>query len=369
MPASWFGYRWVAAEPLGIGTDTNEPLPSGLRIDVVHRESVSRNGLPRNVSDLHQLPDDRGWWGYSMRDVPTRNNAPTFVLRLRGARVLWYTEAETAAFHPAVLTPDDRSLDLREMRFRRGHAEVLRRSVPAVRMPRATWILERVYDNHSHWLTAHLPKLLLLRERGGLGDVVLPPVLTPTMESSLRLLDLDPAAFARFDPERPLLVDELTVVGTDRFRPELLRSVQRTFAGDAGPGRRRIYISRARAQRRRLVNEEDEIWPLLASAGFERVFMEDLSFEQQVRLMGETGVLFAPHGAGLTNMVLSPPGIEVVEIADLSFPNPNFYALACAVGHGYWLLSGDSVGDAHPLERDLRIDPAAVGEVLAQLPG
>ena len=40
-------------------------------------------------------------------------------------------------------------------------------------MARATWITERVYDNHSHWLTAHLPKLLMLRARGELGDVVL----------------------------------------------------------------------------------------------------------------------------------------------------------------------------------------------------
>jgi capsular polysaccharide biosynthesis protein len=84
--------------------------------------------------------------------------------------------------------------------------------------------------------------------------------------------------------------------------------------------------------------------------------------------MQETRVLFAPHGAGLTNMMFCHEGTHVVEIADLGFPNPNFYALACAMGLPYWLLAGDGLGDVHPLEKDLRVEPRLVEEVLEQLP-
>jgi capsular polysaccharide biosynthesis protein len=171
-----------------------------------------------------------------------------------------------------------------------------------------------------------------------------------------------------FHEERPLWVGELTILSTDRFRPELLLPV-RDALGAFSPGeqpRRRVFLSRSRAARRRLLNE-DEVWPLLRDAAFERVWMEDLSFDEQVRLMGQTRVLFGLHGAGLTNMMFCPPGGEIVEIADLGFPNPNFYALACAMQHHYWVIPGRAIGEVHPLEKDVAVDLSAVEKVLANL--
>src|SRR5690606_1281491 len=62
--------------------------------------------------------------------------------------------------------------------------------------------------------------------------------------------------------------------------------------------------------------------------------------------------------AGLTNMLLCPAGARIVEMADLSFPNPNFYAMASALGHRYWIIEAEAVGAGHPLRRDMRVDPA-----------
>ena len=156
---------------------------------------------------------------------------------------------------------------------------------------------------------------------------------------------------------------------TDRFRPELLRPV-RDMLGHV-PHRapwRRVFVSRAGATIRKLVNEA-ELEPLLTRAGFERVAMEDLDFDAQVRLMGETRVLMAPHGAGLTNMMFCAPGTQVVEIAEPRYPNPNFYALACAMGLDYWLVAGSYAGSdaTHRLDRDLAVDPDRVATVLEQL--
>jgi capsular polysaccharide biosynthesis protein len=289
------------------------------------------------------------------------------VATLHDVLVTWYRDPDRADdFYPALLSADGRGLDLREIRFRSRHGLTLRQSDPPVRLERATWIAERVYDNHSHWLTAHLPKLLLLRERGELGDVLLPPERTAAMDGSLRMLGLDPGGFPTFDSSRPLLVGELTIVGTDRFRPELLRKVQKAYADPAVEPHRRVYVSRARASRRRLANE-DEVWPLFERHAFERVFMEDLPFEEQVRLMQETAVLAAPHGAGLTNMIFCTEGTRIVEIADLGFPNPNFYAVAAALGLPYWIVEADSIGEGHPLDKDLRVDPEAIEAVLPDI--
>jgi capsular polysaccharide biosynthesis protein len=239
----------------------------------------------------------------------------------------------------------------------------MRSSLP-VKVQRATWVIERVYHNYSHWLTAHLPKLLLLKSRDMLDDVLLPPDRPAFVDDSMRAVGIEPEQFATFDPSRPLRVAELTVLETDRFRPELLRSVREAVVNKAERQPwRRLYVSRAKASRRRLLNE-DELWPLLEQAGFERVFLEDHPFDAQVRLMQEAAVVVAPHGAGLTNVMFCAPGTGVVEIADLSFPNPNFYAVASAAGLRYAIVEAEGVGDVHPLEKDLRVDVAAVSNAL-----
>ena len=272
-------------------------------------------------------------------------------------------------FWPTILTRDATALDLREMRFRPGHGAVLRAAAPPRRLARATWITERVYDNHSHWLTAHLPKLCLLMARDALDDVLLPSRRSPAIDGSLRLMGLDPRAFATHGPQGAIRVEALTILQTDRFRPELLRPVRDVLARppDRAPWRR-VFISRAKARIRRLVNEE-ALAPMLARAGFERVALETLDFEAQVRLMGETRALMAPHGAGLTNMMFCAPGTQVIEIAEPRYPNPNFYALAAAMGHGYWKVDAAFAGDASVdrLDRDLAVDPGAVEAVLRDL--
>jgi hypothetical protein len=370
VPPGWTGWRWIRHETVHAHFRRRGAAFAADRYETVHPEAVAHNPLPRNIGTPALLPADPGWWGYSFRDVPARTSGETFIATIADARVAWYRDpARGGDFHPAIVTDDGRSLDLREIRFRPGHGAVLRGAGPPARLRKATWIIERVYDNHSHWLTAHLPKLLLLRDRGELADMQLPPQRTAAIDSSLRMLGLPPEQFATFDPARPLRVGELTILGTDRFRPELLRLIPRAFGVlDAPAPWRRVFISRAGASRRRLANE-DELWPLLAAAGFERVRMEALAFEEQVALMRQTSVLCGPHGAGLTNMLFCPPGAHIVEIADPGFPNPNFYALAAALGHDYWILPATSHGDTRPLDRDLSIDPALLRQTLPMWAG
>lgn len=386
---AWFGYRWVRHETVHAYFARHGPGAAAGCFATVHPETVATNPLPRNVTSREELIDEKGWWGFSFRDVPSRPSGETFMATLPDCRVAWYRDAELGDdFFPAILSKDGSALDLRELRFRPPHANVLRRSGPSLRLARATWIVERVYHNYSHWVTAHLPKLLLARNAGAGDAIVLPPERMPAMDASIRALGFDPGVLPTFDVGRPLRVDELTIIGTDRFRPELLRLVPEYLRlHEVGPPWRKIYVSRRRAGRRRLVNEE-ALWALLASVGFERVEMEALTFTDQLRLMRETAVLCGLHGAGLANLLFCPPGAHLVEIADPGFPNPNFYALAAALGHHYWILHGSpvepdaalsSATGASPGEwrtrnetrrpgwRNLHVDVGAVRSILANL--
>ena len=359
-------YRWLRRETPQAHLDRHGLGDSG-RVETVHPARVAHHPLPGGVTDRDELPRDAGWWGYSMHDVPARRESETFVATLPRCRVAWYGGAgQPDEFHPAIIGSDGASIELSQIRFRPQHAPVLRDTPPRAHLARATWVLERVYDNHSHWLTAHLPKLLLLAERDQLDDVVLPAHLGAAAAQSLEMLSVEVPG--RLDLSTPgwIDVDELTVIGTDRFRSSLLRSVQEASGATAAAGHRRIWVSRDRATRRRL-RDEAALRPVLDHHGFEIVHLEDMSFADQLALMRQTAVLAGPHGAGLTNMIFCPPGTHVVEIAAPDFPNPNFYAEAAGLGHRYWYVPARSVGDGPSLERDLQVDPSTLATILGSL--
>ena len=111
-----------------------------------------------------------------------------------------------------------------------------------------------------------------------------------------------------------------------------------------GRARRRIYINRGDARKRRLRNE-GELWPLFALRGFESVAAGNLSFRDQVALFSEAKVIAGPHGAGLSHILFAPRGAQVLEIfpADKAFDIDYFY-LTKAMGGTYEAVIGSPGG-------------------------
>ncbi len=332
----------------------------------IHAPATETAPLPRGVSSRDDLPDEAGWFGFSFRDVPSRRAGATRLLRIPDARVL-AARREDGDYAPAVLDARGTSLDAREVRFRPFHAPLARRA-PDLALPRAVWIAERVYHNHAHWLTAHLPKLALLRDRGELGALVLPAERGAAIDASLRRLGIEPADHPQLPTGAVLAAGELTLLDTDRFRPELLRLARDAMAGPEAEGPRRVFVTRRSARGRRLADEAG-IAETLAGHGFEAVEMERLDLDAQVALMAGAEAVVAPHGAGLANILFCRPGARVLEIADPAYPNPNFYAMAAGLGLDYGLLAARGVGHGHPLDRDLAVEEGALrAAVEAMLP-
>ena len=352
VPAGALGGRWrrrVPAADYARAHGAHEPI---------HPPAVLEAPLPRGVTERDALPGEAGWFGFSFRDVPARRAGATRLLRIRDARVLSARDAG-GDYAPAILSPDGTSLELREIRFRPFHARAARRA-PDLRLPRAVWITERVYHNHAHWLSAHLPKLALLREMGELGDLVLPAERGAAIDASLRRIGIEPSDHPQLAPGAVLAAEALVILETDRFRSELLRLARDAVTGGLAEGpRRRVLVSRRSARGRRL-RDEDALAAMLGASGFEPVEMERLSFEEQVTLMSDAEAVVAPHGAGLANMLFCRPGTRVLEIADPAYPNPNFYAMAAGLGLDYGLVAGRGVGPGHPLDQDLAVDADAL---------
>lgn len=355
-------WQWRKRETLFAYVKRKSPREASIEIlQERHRESYP---LPRNI-----LPEDLcphgALWGYSIADVPSYEVGETYIAKLKNMRFVFAQTPDKKDFFPALIGPEDQSIEAREISYRPIHGPMSRADTEPQRLRKATWILERAYHNHSHWLTAHLPKLLLLKERGALDGLVLPQRRTKVMDQSMRMIGIEPEEYTTVSFDTPLAVEELCLVGTDRFAPDHMRAVRDAFT-DSSEATRKILISRENSRGRKLTNE-DQLWPVLQAAGFEKVLMEDLDFGEQVELMAQTKIVVAPHGAGLTNMIFCPEGSHVVEIGDPQFPNPNFYALSSALGLHYWLLHASASKAPHPLDRDLTVDIASVERILRQI--
>ena len=238
MRNRWFGRAAAAGLPPAVlGAALPPPRPgrgAAAAREEIHPARTVAAPLPLTGQGRQALAADPGWFGFSFRDVPARAAAPTEVLTLAGARLLAGADAG-GDFAPAILDAAGRSLDLREIRFRPFHAPLVGRA-PDLRRRRAVWIAERVFDNYAHWFTAHLGKLVLLRDRGLLTDLVLPADRPAWLDASLARIGVAPAdELARGGV---LAADELVVVACDRFRPELLGPARDAAAGPAQqPGR------------------------------------------------------------------------------------------------------------------------------------
>ncbi|HBE66699.1 MAG TPA: hypothetical protein DDW52_00990, partial [Planctomycetaceae bacterium] len=77
--------------------------------------------------------------------------------------------------------------------------------------------------------------------------------------------------------------------------------------------KRRIFLSRKRRGRRRLINER-QVLAALRPLGFEPVLLERLSFQEQVQLFASSECIVGPHGAGLANIAFAHASAKVLEI-------------------------------------------------------
>ena len=106
------------------------------------------------------------------------------------------------------------------------------------------------------------------------------------------------------------------------------------------------------------MNEED-ILPVLARHGVEKVVLEQLSFAEQVRLLGSASVLVGNHGAGLANMAWMAAGARVLELRRRGDRHNNcYFSLASALDLPYYYLQCDGGSEKQPTHSaDLIVDP------------
>jgi hypothetical protein len=121
----------------------------------------------------------------------------------------------------------------------------------------------------------------------------------------------------------------------------------------------RIYVSRADADRRDVVNE-DEVMSLLEDRGFSRFVLSDLSVPEQAALFIGADVIVAPHGANLTNTAYADDA-TVIELFRDGDVRGQYFQIAEILGFDYRFHVAEPAGP------DMVVDPDELCTLLGDI--
>jgi len=128
-----------------------------------------------------------------------------------------------------------------------------------------------------------------------------------------------------------------------------------------------ITLIQRKTARRRIINDGDVMTMLhkqfFRDADVQEVVLENLDYEQQLKMMSETTILIGVHGAGLTNLVFLPNEVvekgrtkvcTVIELFPFAFTRPTYSYVAGLAGVNYmsWQNSEKKHAVFHPTVLD-----------------
>jgi hypothetical protein len=242
-----------------------------------------------------------------------------------------------------------------------------------------------IFDNYSgprgffHWIADSLTRLVELRESLSDYTVLVPSYFKEEAlyQETIALFDIRemeviPSGCSMRVPE--LYVPDY-IAPSGYFHPANLRKLrehvwQKVQVQEPGPSLQRVYISRKKATRR-FVTNEDEVIGMVEKYGFTIVHLEDYSFREQVQLVYQADCLITIHGAALTHIAFMRPGSKVMEFRKEDDAHNNLYfslASEAGVSYFYQLCPAQQVSTAannFNLEVDLRVLEENIGQMLS----
>lgn len=107
--------------------------------------------------------------------------------------------------------------------------------------------------------------------------------------------------------------------------------------------RNRVFIER-KDRHARTISNKAEIYPILAKYNVRIVYLDDLSYQEQIAIFQESELIIGAHGAGLANIIWShSKKTTLIEIFSCDFIRPDYHWLASLFEIKYKCLVGESL--------------------------
>jgi hypothetical protein len=328
--------------------------------------------LPLNIGAKSDLPGNKMQFGFSFQDVPGLLLSECRLVELEDCQVEMRLD-EWDSVYFSVKQQGKYNVAFRGAGIPPALSSNARKQV-FVEWNRAALPLEIWSGNYGHWLAYHLPKIAAFAENGWQDDVVLPVrgrwSQVETRDTSYFNL-IAPNASGHYKLQPGFTnISSLAIIEGDPHHESLIGTAVRRILCSITPSRndskKRLFISRANAGYRKLVNEA-ELQSRLEEIGFEAVRLEDLALVEQINAFANAEFVVGMHGSGLANMIFCPKDAIILEVIADDFPCPDFYRLAVTMKLGYCLAMAESVGAAAPGYRDMRAPVDEIVSLVAEL--
>ncbi|MCU1574781.1 MAG: hypothetical protein JWO93_2863 [Micrococcaceae bacterium] len=238
--------------------------------------------------------------------------------------------------------------------------------------------------NYGHWLVDTLPRVINVQETMQLHEPFY--VVSAGPSDAVRKLHAETLALVGVSTKNLLHLDhrpvhfESLIYATPMTIPPLVKS-QRCIAvleslasrlqlADQPTARpavdkpRKLYLSRNRYTRRRLINEE-AIIPLLTARGYEVIHPETLSVGEQMAIFSAATHVVGNMGAAFSNVVFSPRTVKVFVLATETMMHDYFYDIVCHKSGNYVALQGSAGNKDEGLSADFTVDVDEFARILA----
>jgi len=236
-------------------------------------------------------------------------------------------------------------------------------------------ITDNFSNGYFHWFSDVLPRLFVLQSQNiNFDRLILPSFCLQEKYINESLLPFNISHIEQLEPHTRVQLDTLIALSpiapTGNYRPEIMKGLQFLYRNyfninHSKGSFKKIYISRSKAPKRKVINE-DEILFIFDKFGYQPIIMENLSFIEQINIIGNADRLVSLHGAGLTNMLFMP---ETSKVLEFRFPgdkhNNCYFSLSNALGFDYYYYIGSSDKKyIDPHKDNIYIDPIKLKNIL-----
>ena len=225
------------------------------------------------------------------------------------------------------------------------------------------------WAGYYHWLIDIAPKLAAAKRDLGAsaGDLVFlyPGKLGSYEVELIELLGLLPSRVIDLHQTGGVTADAIYTMPLPGFfsvHPRV--STLRSALGVEPQPSRRLYVSRAG---RRRIENEDALFAMLESFGFEFVADVPRSVTAQIELFAEASHIVAPHGAALSNLIWCSRDTRILELASAVYSPDYFGVLAAECDVNYKrLVFGAGVHSWTSTAVDFTADPDAIRRLITE---
>ncbi len=316
--------------------------------EIIYPSNISIRKLPINFS-----PADSGIFEHELK-VEIH---PTFLLRLKGINI----SSDGILFRGIHVLPETFPIPALKTNWINSTAYIkfLAKNLLSHyrKFENAVWITDTWSNGYFHWLTDALPRLYVMGEWIENELLLLPQSFQEInyILPSLKPFSVRNLEFMKGTVHIKNLKMPMHTAPTGNFNESIIREVRGLITDyykhtDCEIIGNKIYVSRSKARKRKISNEE-ECLAILAEYGFKIIYFEDYTFEQQVKIAMNAKYIISNHGAGLTNILFMESGSCVLELRkEGDFLDNCYFSMASAMNLHYFYqlcIAENPEEDAH----------------------